>query len=71
MIWEFKARRKLRDETCSVILCCFKSYYLSRTRKSQLKSLRGKKDSEPNVNLLVILKYMDQCRKTNPVYLYS
>ena len=62
MILNFKARRKLKDETC-----CFKSHYLSRTGKSQLKSLMRKNDSEQNISLLVILKYMGQCRKTDTV----
>ena len=62
MILNFKARRKLKDETY-----CFKSHYFSRTRKSQLKLLMRKNDSEQNISLLVILKYMGQCRKTDTV----
>lgn len=44
MILNFKARRKLKYETC-----CFKSHYLSRTGKSQLKSLMRKNDFEQNM----------------------
>lgn len=67
MILNFKARKKPRGETSSFIFCCLKSQYLSITRKSQLKWLMRKNDSEQNISLLVILKYMGQCKKTNPV----